>query len=159
MRLDRPKYKVLSAVISRGCLRRNFSRDHISHAILHFRFWLELHLFLVCFLKNSFLRSQFVFKMSSTSLSGIAVDDSVKTLFDDMKLRNVYKWATFKIKDEKVILQDVVKKTADADEDDKACWEDLAGQLSDDEPRYVLYDFYLKTQTTKGKGKILAMFW
>ena len=94
-------------------------------------------------------------------MSGIEVDAAVTTLFNDIKLKQAHKWATFKIENKKKIVIDQVTdpKATLTIEDDKACFEELTAVLTK-EPRYVLYDFGF---TLKKDGRIIQklafIFW
>ena len=93
-------------------------------------------------------------------MSGIEADPEVAQIFNEMKLRSIYKWATFKIENKKlVILDDYLPGDASLeDEADKATWNELAEKLTN-EPRYILYD--VNTHNPEGRRiqKIFFMFW
>lgn len=89
------------------------------------------------------------------------LDPDCVSLFNDMKLRSIHKWATFKIEKKKKIILDQAgdpTKTEDKD-DDRACFGALQASLTD-EPRYILYDFGFKT-AKEGRivNKLAFIFW
>ena len=93
-------------------------------------------------------------------MSGVEVKEDVVTLFNDMKLRSIHKYATFKIVDKKTIEVDVLGdpvKTEDK-EADKAQFDELGTKL-DKEPRYVLYDFGFTNKEGRIIKKLAFIFW
>lgn len=94
------------------------------------------------------------------SMSGIQVDDDVRPLFNDMKLRHSNKYATFKIEDKKTIVIDIRGDPADTEskEDDEAIFDDLKSTLTL-EPRYILYDFGFTNKDGKKIKKLAFIFW
>ena len=95
------------------------------------------------------------------SMSGIEIDPDIVTLFNDMKLRSIHKWATFKIEKKKKIILDETGEacSTESKDDDKKWFDELKGKLSK-EPRYILYDFGF---TLEKDGRILKklafIFW
>lgn len=93
-------------------------------------------------------------------MSGIEVDPEITTLFNDMKLRQTHKWATFKIEGKKKVVVDQKgdpKKTEDF-ETDKACFAELKALLTN-EPRYILYDFGFTLKDGRKITKMCFIFW
>lgn len=93
-------------------------------------------------------------------MSGIEVDADVTTLFNEMKLRSIHKYATFKIENKKKVITDV-KGDPNATEDkdaDKASFDELKGTLTK-EPRYILYDFGFTNKEGRKINKIAFIFW
>lgn len=94
-------------------------------------------------------------------MSGIEIDPDIVTLFNDMKLRSIHKWATFKIEKKKKIILDETGEacSTESKDDDKKWFDELKGKLSK-EPRYILYDFGF---TLEKDGRILKklafIFW
>lgn len=94
------------------------------------------------------------------SMSGIEVDPEIVTLFNDMKLRSVNKYATFKIVNKKRVEIDVKgdpAKTEDKEED-KTQFGTLAAILTN-EPRYILYDFGFTNKEGRKINKLAFIFW
>ena len=94
-------------------------------------------------------------------MSGIEIDPDIVTLFNDMKLRSIHKWATFKIEKKKKIILDETGEacSTESKDEDKKWFDGLKGKLSK-EPRYILYDFGF---TLEKDGRILKklafIFW
>lgn len=94
------------------------------------------------------------------SMSGIDIDPDVATLFNDMKLRAIHKWATFKIKNKKEVVIDQTgepDKTDDRD-NDKKCFHEMVKSLTD-EPRFILYDFGFTNKEGRVIKKLAFLFW
>ena len=102
--------------------------------------------------------------LSSTflqAMSGIEIDQEIKTLFDDMKLRKTHKWATFKISDNKKSIEVDQKgdpMPTESREDDVICFNELMATLGK-EPRYILYDFSFKIRDGRLIQKLAFIFW
>ena len=98
-------------------------------------------------------------------MSGIEVDQSVVTLFNDMKIRHTNKYAIFRIEKKKAIVLDLsADANADADETtdregDKKRFQELSTLLKTAEPRYVLYDFRFTTKEGRLINKLAFIFW
>jgi len=96
-------------------------------------------------------------------MSGIQVDPSIAPLFNDMKLRSIHKYATFKIENKKTIIPDVKgdpmsTETREADRVEFNKLKDLV--TSSDEPRYILYDFsFQMAKDNRLVKKIAFIFW
>ncbi len=93
-------------------------------------------------------------------MSGIEVDSEIPTLFNDMKLRNTHKYATFKIENKKKVVVDQVGDqniTVDTEEDKKS-FAELKQKLTK-EPRYILYDFGFTNKENRIIKKLAFIFW
>jgi hypothetical protein len=93
-------------------------------------------------------------------MSGIEVDSEVTTLFNDIKLRSIHKYATFKIVNKKKVEVDVKgdpAKTEDKEED-KAKFDELKALMTK-EPRYILYDFGFTNKEGRKINKLAFIFW
>ncbi|XP_071788692.1 actophorin-like [Asterias amurensis] len=90
------------------------------------------------------------------SMSGIEVGPDVSATFDDMKLTNKYKWATFKIENRVVVLD---KTSAPRGiEGDEAQFNEMKNTLTS-QPRYVLFDFHFITSTGREARKVVFILW
>ena len=94
-------------------------------------------------------------------MSGIEVDEEVTGLYNDMKLRSTYKWITFKIENRKkiVVAESRPGNPSLTEDKDKAAWNELANSLTDNNPRYILYDMDTKHPDGRNIKKIFFMFW
>jgi len=97
-------------------------------------------------------------------MSGIQVDDAIATLFNEMKLRSIHKWATFKIENKKKIVIDQVGdpvKTESFEEEVKY-WQEFLEKLglgaNPAQARYGLYDFSTQKEGRKIE-KLGFIFW
>lgn len=93
-------------------------------------------------------------------MSGIEVSSEITTLFNDMKLKSVHKYITFKIENKKKVVVDVCgdpKKTEDKVAD-KTSFDEL-GALLTKEPRYILYDFGFTNKEGRIINKLAFIFW
>ena len=93
-------------------------------------------------------------------MSGIEVDSEIPTLFNEMKLRSIHKYATFKIENKKKVVVDNLAdpcKTENKD-DDKVQFNAL-GETLLKEPRYVLYDFGFTNKEGRIINKLAFIFW
>jgi len=96
-------------------------------------------------------------------MSGIEVDSSITTLFNEMKLRSIHKYATFKIENKKKVIVDqkgdpVPTETRDEDKVEFNKLKDLV--TSSNEPRYILYDFsFQMAKDNRSLKKIAFIFW
>nr|WAW84862.1 cofilin [Halisarca dujardinii] len=93
-------------------------------------------------------------------MSGIEVDPEVATLFNNMKLRSTNKYATFRIKDKKIVIVDELGEPCKTEEKekDKECFDVLKATLKK-EPRYILYDFGFTNKEGRKIGKLAFIFW
>ncbi|XP_038065693.1 cofilin-like [Patiria miniata] len=85
------------------------------------------------------------------AMSGITVDDEVGTVFQEMKLRREFRWAIFKIKDNKSVVLDT-KATGD-----QGFTELYASLKESGEPRYALYD--VPQELGVRSDKLVFLFW
>ena len=96
-------------------------------------------------------------------MSGIEVDPAIATLFNDIKLRSIHKFATFKIEKKKTIVIDHLADPVSTDtrEQDKAEFDKLKDLVtSSNEPRYILYDFsFQMAKDNRSVKKIAFIFW
>ena len=94
--------------------------------------------------------------------SGVQVDASAVQLFNEMKKRNVAKYATFRIEDKKVIVVDYqapAAKTTTRDED-KVHFTELGQRLAQDEPRYIVYNFSFRMKKeARDVHKLVFLVW
>ena len=93
-------------------------------------------------------------------MSGIEVNADVLSIFNDMKLRQIHKYATFKIVGKKTVQVDSKgepEKTEDKDAD-KRRFDELKGLLGK-EPRYILYDFGFTNSEGRIIQKLAFIFW
>ena len=93
-------------------------------------------------------------------MSGVEVDEEVVSLFNDIKLRSIHKYATFKIENKKSIKPDILgdPQKTEAKDDDKTRFEALKEQLGK-EPRYILYDFGFTNKEGRIIHKLAFIFW
>ena len=93
-------------------------------------------------------------------MSGIEVDPDIVSLFNDMKLRSVNKYATFKIVNKKKVEVDAKGDPAKTEDkgDDKDKFAEL-GELLTNEPRYILYDFGFTNKEGRKINKLAFIFW
>ena len=93
-------------------------------------------------------------------MSGVDVDPAVISLFNNMKIRSVHKFAIFRIEKKKTITLDFAADavvTDDKDED-KKCFLELSSKLKA-EPRYILYDFGFTSKEGRKLNKLAFIFW
>lgn len=93
-------------------------------------------------------------------MSGIEVDADIPTLFNEIKLRSIHKWATFKIENKKKVVVDKLGDPAKTEnkEDDKVHFAQLKEKLTN-EPRYILYDFGFTIKDGRVLKKMAFIFW
>lgn len=95
-------------------------------------------------------------------MSGIAIDEEVTTLYNDVKMKQTNKYVTFCIEKEKKV---IVDKRGDAcktevKEEDKKSFDELKDMLVElNEPRYVLYDFGFTSKGGRKLSKLAFIFW
>ena len=96
------------------------------------------------------------------AMSGIAIDEEVTTLYNDVKMKQTNKYVTFRIEKDKMVIVDEkgdACKTDDRDVD-KEQFELLKAKLIDlNEPRYVLYDFGFTAKGGRKLTKLAFIFW
>lgn len=95
-------------------------------------------------------------------MSGIAIDEEVTTLYNDVKMKQTNKYVTFRIEKEKTVVVDLKadpNKTEEKDEDKKS-FDELKDKLVElNEPRYVLYDFGFTAKGGRKLSKLAFIFW
>jgi len=95
-------------------------------------------------------------------MSGIAIDEEVTTLYNDVKMKQTNKFVTFRIEKEKMVIVDDkgdACKTDDRDVD-KERFELLKAKLIElNEPRYVLYDFGFTAKGGRKLTKLAFIYW
>ncbi len=93
-------------------------------------------------------------------MSGIEVDSKIPDLFNDIKLKKIHKWVTFKIENKKKIVVDELGDpgTTENREDDKVRFEEMKATLSK-EPRFILYDFGFALKDGRKLSKLAFIFW
>lgn len=95
-------------------------------------------------------------------MSGINVDPSISTLFNDMRLRSVHKYAAFKIVNKKkvVIDNDILGGpiATETKEEDAKQFNEMKNLLTK-EPRYILYDFGFTNNEGRKINKLAFIFW
>ena len=96
-------------------------------------------------------------------MSGIEVDSAIATLFNEIKLRSIHKFATFKIEKKKTIVVDHLADPVSTEnrDEDKAEFNKLKDLVtSSNEPRYILYDFSFEMKKdNRSIKKIAFIFW
>ena len=95
-------------------------------------------------------------------MSGIAIDEEVTALYNDVKMKQTNKYVTFCIENEKKVTVDAKgepRKTDDK-EKDKESFDELKDKLvALNEPRYVLYDFSFTAKGGRKLTKLAFIFW
>lgn len=96
-------------------------------------------------------------------MSGIEVSPEIATLFNEIKLRSIHKFATFKIEKKKLIVVDHLADpvATESREEDQAEFNKLKELVtSSNEPRYILYDFSFQMEKdNRSIKKIAFIFW
>ncbi|QCD91652.1 actin-depolymerizing factor 7-like isoform X1 [Vigna unguiculata] len=87
----------------------------------------------------------------ANSASGMAVHDDCKLKFQELKARRIYRYITFKIEEQSV----VVDKIGGSNEK----YEDFQASLPSNECRYAVYDFDFTTDENCQKSKIFFVAW
>ncbi|KVI07169.1 Actin-binding, cofilin/tropomyosin type [Cynara cardunculus var. scolymus] len=87
----------------------------------------------------------------ANAASGMAVDDECKLKFLELKARRTYRFITYKIEDQQVI----VDKIGGTDQ----TYEDFTNSLPADECRYAVFDFDFTTDENCQKSKIFFIAW
>ena len=90
------------------------------------------------------------------SMAGIAIDEEVTSLFNDIKTGQTHKWATFKIGGNKTVEVDERGDPCATEHsaEDKAQFDELKSVLTLEEPRYCLYDFGFTNKEGKKINKL-----
>merc|ERR1712050_219024 len=104
-------------------------------------------------------RSNYSIKMA---MSGIEIDPSIKTKFDELKLKKTHKFATFKISDDgkKVVIDQLGDPVAtETMDDDSACFEKLKDVIVGNDPRYIIYDFGFVAKSGRKVEKLAFIYW
>ena len=93
-------------------------------------------------------------------MSGIEIASDVNELYNEVKLRSIHKWVTFKIENKKKVVVDCLGDPCKTEtkEDDKKCFNDLKAKLTK-EPRYILYDFRFINKEGRVINKLAFLFW
>ncbi|GAB2223415.1 hypothetical protein Droror1_Dr00017556 [Drosera rotundifolia] len=89
--------------------------------------------------------------MKANAASGMAVNDDCKLQFQDLKAKRSYRFLTFKIEGQQV----VVDRIGSPEES----YDDFAASLPADECRYAVYEFYFSTDENCQKSKIFFIAW
>nr|KAJ0221283.1 hypothetical protein LSAT_V11C200099700 [Lactuca sativa] len=89
--------------------------------------------------------------MGANAASGMAVDDQCKLKFLELKAKRNYRFITYKIEDQQVI----VDKIGGPDKN----YEDFTNSLPGDECRYAVFDFDFTTDENCQKSKIIFIAW
>ena len=92
----------------------------------------------------------------------IAVEEDVASIYNGMKMSKEHKYAIFKMTDDWLgIVVDYrgESRSTLTKEEDKAVFAELSARLSDDQPRYVLYDFRFTDNDGRITEKIAFLFW
>ncbi len=94
-------------------------------------------------------------------MSGIELDPEIVSLYNEIKLKKVHKWVTYRIEKKKKIVIDQrgEKNKTDNKEDDKAEFDKLKGLLDIKEPRFILYDFGFTNKEGRNIEKLAFIFW
>ncbi|KAI3720687.1 hypothetical protein L2E82_31678 [Cichorium intybus] len=87
----------------------------------------------------------------ANAASGMAVEDQCKLKFLELKAKRNYRFITYKIEDQQVI----VDKIGGPDK----TYEDFTNSLPGDECRYAVYDFDFTTDENCQKSKIFFIAW
>ncbi|PSS34317.1 Actin-depolymerizing factor 7 like, partial [Actinidia chinensis var. chinensis] len=87
----------------------------------------------------------------ANSASGMAVHDDCKLKFLELKVKRNYRFITFKIESQQV----VIDKLGSPEED----YNDFAASLPVDECRYAVFDFDFITDENCQKSKIFFIAW
>ncbi|KAK9060885.1 hypothetical protein SSX86_018065 [Deinandra increscens subsp. villosa] len=89
--------------------------------------------------------------IKANAASGMAVHDDCKLRFSELKSKRNYRFITFKIEDQQV----VVDKTGGPNES----YENFTDSLPNNECRYAVFDFDFTTDENVQKSKILFIAW
>ncbi|XP_057508695.1 actin-depolymerizing factor 7-like isoform X1 [Actinidia eriantha] len=89
--------------------------------------------------------------LPANSASGMAVHDDCKLKFLELKAKRNYRFITFKIESQQV----VIDKLGSPEED----YNDFAASLPADECRYAVFDFDFITDENCQKSKIFFIAW
>ncbi|KAL9269260.1 Actin-depolymerizing factor 7-like protein [Drosera capensis] len=89
--------------------------------------------------------------LKANAASGMAVHDDCKLKFQDLKAKRSYRFITFKIEGQQV----VVDRIGSPEES----YDDFTASLPADECRYAVYDFDFTTDENCQKSKIFFIAW
>ncbi|CAJ1927928.1 unnamed protein product [Sphenostylis stenocarpa] len=81
----------------------------------------------------------------------MAVHDDCKLKFQELKARRIYRFITFKIEQQQVVVDKIGGPTES--------YEDFQASLPSDECRYAVYDFDFTTDENCQKSKIFFVAW
>lgn len=84
--------------------------------------------------------------------SGVSVDQNCLAVYNDLKLKKMYKYVTYKLNPG--FTQIVVDKTSE-DKD----YESFLADLPQDEPRWAVYDFEFTKEGAGVRNKLLFYSW
>ncbi|KAL2595128.1 hypothetical protein AAZX31_11G024100 [Glycine max] len=87
----------------------------------------------------------------ANAASGMAVHDDCKLRFQELKAKRVYRFITFKIEQQQVVVDKIGESTESYD--------DFQASLPADECRYAVYDFDFTTDENCQKSKIFFIAW
>ncbi|KAL2348048.1 hypothetical protein Fmac_002048 [Flemingia macrophylla] len=87
----------------------------------------------------------------ANAASGMAVHDDCKLKFQDLKAKRIYRFITFKIEKQQVMIDKIGEATES--------YEDFQASLPADECRYAVYDFDFTTNENCQKSKIFFIAW
>ncbi|ESW30483.1 hypothetical protein PHAVU_002G156700 [Phaseolus vulgaris] len=87
----------------------------------------------------------------ANAASGMAVNDSCKLKFQELKAKRIYRYITFKIEQQEVVVDKIGGSTE--------TYDDFQASLPGDECRYAVYDFDFTTDENCQKSKIFFVAW
>ncbi|BAU00541.1 actin-depolymerizing factor 7-like isoform X1 [Vigna umbellata] len=87
----------------------------------------------------------------ANAASGMAVHDDCKLKFQELKARRIYRYITFKIEAQSVVVDKIGGSTE--------TYQDFQASLPADECRYAVYDFDFTTDENCQKSKIFFVAW
>ncbi|XP_078676201.1 uncharacterized protein LOC144913396 [Branchiostoma floridae x Branchiostoma belcheri] len=84
--------------------------------------------------------------------SGIKVTDEVVKAYDEVKLKHMFKYVTFRVADNEteIIVESKQKEST---------WEEFQASLPDKEPRWSVYDFDYKNREGQDRNKLILVKW
>ncbi|KAK7366767.1 hypothetical protein VNO80_08764 [Phaseolus coccineus] len=87
----------------------------------------------------------------ANAASGMAVNDDCKLKFQELKAKRIYRYITFKIEQQQVVVDKIGSSTE--------TYDNFQASLPDDECRYAVYDFDFTTNENCQKSKIFFVAW
>merc|ERR1712032_1239369 len=91
--------------------------------------------------------------------SGVACDDEVKEIFNEVKMKKTHPWVTFHIQDKKIIKIDKKgEKLASFEENWKAFRDELLKNVGG-EPRYGIVDIDYTSDDGRPQNKLTFVVW